>query len=183
MADLAARRSHTRHDRFAIAAALGGTALPATIATCSACGSLYRDLLSIRAALREAWRPRLHRDLRLMAADVALLRPTRWRRVLGAVGSSRDAWSRPLAVGLMGLGIAGAFVANLPLGFGGATLASTRPEVAMYPGISGPWDTDQRIVPARDDPDPLMILSATSLAAGGSIVILRRVASRARAKR
>jgi hypothetical protein len=62
--------SHARHDRFAIAAAIGGGLPPATLRTCPACGSLHRDLLSIQAAIRHAWTPRRPRDLRLDQSDL-----------------------------------------------------------------------------------------------------------------
>jgi len=57
--------SHARHDRFLIAASLGGRAVPATVRACPSCGELHRDLLSIQTAIRHAWTPRRTRDLRI----------------------------------------------------------------------------------------------------------------------
>ena len=110
--------SHARHDRFAIAAALGGGAVPSTVRTCPSCGALHRDLLSIQVAIRHAWTPRLPRDLRLRRGDTAAGHQTAWQRLLGAFGSARDHITRPLSIGLMSLGIAGLVLANLTVGFG-----------------------------------------------------------------
>ena len=189
MADSAVsvRRSHARHDRFAIAEALSGGSVPITVGTCPACGVLHRDLLSIQTAIRHAWTPRRPRDLRLTTADVTRLRPILWRRLLAVVGSSRDAVTRPLAVGLTGLGLAGFVVANLslgPIGASGSAAASLPPETAFsVEAPTGGSATDD--LRAADDTrsDPLNVLSASSLAAGGGIFGLRRLAARARAMR
>jgi hypothetical protein len=181
------RASHGRHDRFAIAEALGGGSVPTTIGTCPACGQLHRDLLSIQTALRHAWTPRRHRDLRLSAADLASRRPVLWRRLLAAVGSSRDSVTRPLAVGLTGLGLAGLVLANVPLGFmgaSGAAPAAAPPETALTSHApSGASPMDQKWDSDRLPLDPVIVLSTTSLAAGGGIFGLRRLAARARAMR
>jgi hypothetical protein len=128
-----ARGGHARHDRFAIAEALGGGPLPPTVGLCPACGALHRDLLSIQTVLRHAWVPRRPRDLRLTTADVARLRPVLWLRLLLLLGSSRDTTTRPLAVALTSLGIAGFALANVSLatiGTSGAAAASAPPESA-----------------------------------------------------
>lgn len=187
MADVALRRSHARHDRFAIAEALGGGSVPATVGTCSVCGALHRDLLSIQTALRHAWTPRRHRDLRLSAADLARRRPVLWRRLLAGVGSARDAVTRPLAVGLTGLGLAGLVLANVPAGFmgaSGAAPAAAPPETALASHApSGTPSMDQKRDSDRLPPDPVIVLSTASLAAAGGIFGLRRLAARARAMR
>jgi hypothetical protein len=181
------RTSHGRHDRFAIAEALGGGSVPATVGTCPACGQLHRDLQSIQTALRHAWTPRRHRDLRLSAADLASRRPVLWRRLLAAVGSCLDAVTRPLAVGLTGLGLAGLVLANVPAGFvgaSGAAPAAAPPETAMASHApSGTPSVDQKRDSDRLPPDPVIVLSTASLAAGGGIFMLRRIAARARAMR
>ena len=192
MADLgaAARVPHTRHDLFAIAEAVGAGSRPAMLGACPACGALHRDLLSIQTAIRHAWAPRRPCDLRLSAADVARLRPVVWRRLLALVGSSRDTVTRPLAVGLTGLGIAGLVAANISIGAigvigaAGGAAASVPPETAttVEQPVEDPATGDLRAEHERG-PDPLIVVSAASLAAGGSALGLRRLAARARAMR
>lgn len=181
--------SHRRHDRSAIAAALGGGVLPPTVPTCPSCGALHRDLLSIQTAIRHAWTPRRPRDLRLGRGDLLAGPPSLWQRVIDAFGSSRDAVTRPLAVGLLSLGIAGLALPNLSLGVGGGfgaagASAAAGPEVgdlAPAPGRSTPVDGEAN--PRTPSGDPLVLVSGASLAAGGTILGLRYIASRRRAMR
>jgi hypothetical protein len=171
--------SHTRHDRFAIAEAIGGAMMPSTVRTCQACGALHRDLQSLRVALRSAWTPRRPRDLLLTTGDVARLRPTPWRRLLGSVGSSRDAVTRPLAIGFTGLGLVGLLLTSIPLGAVGGSAASSPPvEVMSATEPSGSPARDQRVVGDATAPNPVVVVSVGSIALGGSIFALRRVASR-----
>jgi hypothetical protein len=67
--------------------------------------------------------PARTRDFTLTTSDAARLRGSRWRRLIAAIGSSRDVFSRPLAIGLTTLGVAGLLVASVPMPFGagGAT--------------------------------------------------------------
>lgn len=176
--------SHARHDRFAIAAALGGGDAPSTVVTCPQCGALHRELLSIQTALRHAWTPRRPRDLQLDDSLVARLRPALWRRLLGVVGSSRDVITRPLAIGLTSIGIFGVVLTSTASGLGGAGASAARPEIAIAvtagptAGPEGARDA-QELVPAH----PVLALSASSLAAGGAVFVLRRIAARARGVR
>jgi hypothetical protein len=176
-------RSHARHDRFAIAEALGSGGIPTTVGTCPACGALHRDLLSIQTALRHAWTPRRPRDLRLDVADVARLRPVLWRRFLATIGSSRDAVTKPLALGLTSLGFAGLVLANVPVGFigaSGAASATTPAEKSMAVDTpSGMPATNQQRDPNAPGRDPVVIVSVASLVAAGTILGVRRLARRA----
>ncbi len=171
--------SHARHDRFAIAEAVGGAMAPSTVHTCLACGALHRDLLSIRAALRMAWTPRRPRDLLLTTVDAARLRPTPWRRLFGAIGSTRDAVTRPLAVGLTGLGIVGVLMTSIPLGATSGSAASSQ-SVEMMNGNdpSGTPAIDHRAGGDETAPNPVVLISVGSIAVGGSLFVLRRFASR-----
>ena len=66
------------------------------------------------------WTPRRPRDLRLGAAgDLQAGQPSLWQRVVDAFGSPHDAVTRPLSVGLVGLGVASLALANISLGVGG----------------------------------------------------------------
>jgi hypothetical protein len=117
---------HSRHDRFAIASAVGGGAAPVTIRSCPACGALYADLSDLRFAIRHAWTPRRVRDLRLSAADGARLRPRGLRAALAWIGSARDRSTRPLAVGFTALGLIGVLLTSAPIvSFGSSAAASS----------------------------------------------------------
>jgi anti-sigma factor RsiW len=126
---------HADHDPERIAAAVGGTlepaerhAIDAWLADCSACAELHADLLAIVSAERDLPTPSRPRDFRLTPADAHRLRPGGWRAVLAAIGSSRDAFSKPLAIGLTTLGLAGLLVGTAPsLGMSGSatTILST----------------------------------------------------------
>ena len=186
--------SHARHDRFAIAAALGGGAVPSTVRTCPSCGALHRDLLSIQVAIRHAWTPRRPRDLRLRRGDTSAGHQTAWQRLLGAFGSARDSITRPLSIGLTSLGIAGLVLANLTvfgasaasgfgLGAGGASIAAS-PEIgdpASAPYLATQVDGSGNV--ATPGPDPLVIVSGASLVVGGTMLGLRHMAARRRAMR
>ena len=178
--------SHGRHDRFAIAAALGGDMLPSTVRTCPSCGALHRDLLSIQTAIRHAWTPRRPRDLRLARGDLLAGPPSLWQRVIDAFGSSRDAVTRPLAAGLVSLGIAGVALANISLGVGGG-FGAAGASAAATPENRDPVPAPDRSAPVDGEAsalaptgDPLVVVSGVSLAAGGTILGLRHVASRRR---
>jgi hypothetical protein len=126
---LPASPSHAEHDPMIVAALVARTPdLPpaaladarAQVAVCTACADLLADLVAIQAAVPEAAIPSRPRELTLSPADAARLRGGGWRRILGIVGSARDGVTRPLALGLTTLGIAGLLVSAIPLGFGGA---------------------------------------------------------------
>ncbi len=132
--------THAAHDPELIAAAVGGAIDPSErrliderLSTCSACAELHADLLAIASAQRALPTPSRPRDFRLTPADAHRLRPRGFGAVLAAIGSSRDAFSRPLAVGLTTLGLVGLLVANVPsFGLGGAASASAGPDTNLY---------------------------------------------------
>jgi hypothetical protein len=178
---VAERGSHARHDRFAIADAVGAGIVPTTIGICPACGALHADLLAIRTAIRHAWVPARRRDFLLSVGDGARLRLPRWRVLLAVVGTSRDAVTRPLALGLTGVGLSGLLLTAIPVGaFGAATggaAASMTPEVGVTGSQVATMAADDRVAAPADD-DPLAGLSAALLAAGGALFLLRRAATR-----
>ena len=176
--------SHARHDTFAISAAVGGAIPPLTVATCPQCGSLHRDLLSIQAAIRHAWTPRRPRDLRLTTLDVARLRPVLWRRLLGAIGSSHDAITRPLAIGLTSVGILGVVLTSTAPGLGGPASGAATADVTIQ-ATRQPTAGSGDATVAQEAPsaDPALALSAGSLAAGAAVFVFRRIAARARGVR
>jgi len=103
------------------------------VASCPACAELHADLRSIMAATAGLPAPKRTRDFQLTAADVARLRGTGWRRLLGRFGDPRLAFTRPLATGLVTLGIAGLVLASLPSLLSSAT-ATGAPAVAPVAG-------------------------------------------------
>jgi hypothetical protein len=108
------------------------------VADCPACAQLHADLHSIIAATAQLPAPHRTRDFRLTDADAARLRRTGWRRLLGRFGDPRLAFTRPLATGLVTLGIAGLLLSAapsfLPL-LGSSSAATSAPAVA--PGVGG----------------------------------------------
>ena len=153
--------------------------MPSSVRTCPACGALHSDLESLRAALRVAWTPRRPRDLLLTPGDVDRLRPRPWRRLLGSIGSTRDAVTRPLAIGFTALGLVGLLLTSMPLGaVGGSAASSPSVEVMSATDPSGTPASDQRVVGEATAPNPVVLVSVGSVALGGSIFALRRVASR-----
>jgi hypothetical protein len=182
--------SHTRHDRFAIADAVGGGALPSTLRTCPTCGSLHADLISLQRAVREAWVPRRTRDLRLTVRDATRLRKHRLRRVLERIGTQGDPIMRPLALSFTGLGLAGLMLSTVtsvsPMGSAGATPGELGRAPAPTIGLvsSPPFDTAgsaMAVAQVRDTTEPansLPGLSVGMLGIGTAIFIVRRVARR-----
>ncbi len=120
---------HATHDPELVAAHLDGR-LTATdlvrvdgwLAACGACAELHEDLKDLVLATRALPTPSRPRDFTLSPEDARRARSGGWRRLVAAIGSPRDTVTRPLAVGLTTLGIAGLLVANVPstLTFGSA---------------------------------------------------------------
>jgi hypothetical protein len=171
--------SHARHDRFAIADAVGGGAPPSTLGTCPACRTLGLDLVTLRLAVQAAWAPRRERDLRLTLADAARLRRGLWRRMFEMVGTPRDVLTRPLALSFTGLGLAGLLLTAVPADLSmGASSAAAPAELqtSIAAGsprpMAGTLDARDGSVPA----DPLSAPSIGLLALGTSLLAVRRVA-------
>jgi hypothetical protein len=114
------------------------------VASCPACAELHADLRSIMAATASLPAPRRTRDFRLTEADAARLQRTGWRRLLARFGEPRLAFTKPLATGLVTLGIAGllfavapSFLATAGLSATSATAATAGPAFAPAPGGAG----------------------------------------------
>jgi hypothetical protein len=115
------RSRHAAHDRLLIANLIDRAVdegerarAEELLAACSDCERLYDDLVALSAATRAMSLPARPRDFTLTAADAERLRVRGWRKLLGAIGTSRDVFSRPLALGLTTLGLAGLIVATIP---------------------------------------------------------------------
>ena len=179
--------SHARHDRFAIADAIGGGLLPATLGTCPACGALHGDLLTLQRSIREAWVPRRSRNLHLSLTDADRLRRRGWQRLVAAIGSQGDVITRPLALSFTGLGLAGLLLSTVPsvLPFasaGAAPYEISRTTVHAAPGAAMAPPTDAPITDVADAPGtpaPASALPGVSiglLGMGAAILLVRRVA-------
>lgn len=133
-----AATAHARHDRDLIAAL---AAREPDIATpelgaarelaqrCTECRDLLADLVALQAAVPTMATPPRPRDFTLTDADARRLRPRGWRAALGFIGSARDGFSRPLAVGFTTIGMVALLVTALPSiplgGSGGGMVLST----------------------------------------------------------
>jgi hypothetical protein len=124
--------NHATHDAMLVASLADHslpdgerTAAEALVASCRDCADLHADLAALRAATIAMPTPARTRDYTLTADDAMRLQPRGWRRLVSAFGTTRDAFSRPLAVGLTTLGLAGLLVTSLPsILTGGATSAT-----------------------------------------------------------
>jgi hypothetical protein len=131
MTDPSTSSDHALHDTMLVASLADHSLATseradaeALVAACGQCADLHADLLALRAATRSMPTPARPNDYMLTARDAQRLRSGGWRRFVAILGTSRDALSRPLAVGLTTLGLAGLLVANVPsfsFGSGGAT--------------------------------------------------------------
>ncbi len=86
--------------------------------------------------------------------------PRRWRRWLGAVGTSRDAITRPLALGFTTIGLAGLLVATVPgaLPSGSATgaapmVTAEAPAVGEVAAFNAPSAAPQAGAPGEAPPE------------------------------
>jgi anti-sigma factor RsiW len=125
-------QNHEAHDRLLIASLVDRSVSDSErsiaeqqLNACPACAQLLEELVALAAATRALPVPARKRDFTLTEADAERLRVSGWRRLMGAIGSTRDVFSRPLAIGLTTLGLAGLLVATVPMPFGtgGATSA------------------------------------------------------------
>ena len=139
--------AHADHDPLLVAAAVDrGAHLPPALAACPDCAALHAELVTLAAAVPSAALPARPRTYTLSQADADRLRAPAWRRWLGSIGTSRDAITRPLALGFTTIGLAGLLVATVPgaLSSGGAAGAATERyesiQVAAPAASSGPND-------------------------------------------
>ena len=156
---------HAQHDLLVVAAfadrgATGDEAdlARAQIAGCGECAALHAELVSLATATRQLPPVERPRDFRLRPQDAQRLRPNLIRRLFGSFGTPRDGFSRPLAMGLTTLGLAGLMLGILPgtLSLGGATSsggaapASRALDQTLEAGASAPADGE----PAAGAPAP-----------------------------
>jgi hypothetical protein len=138
----------------------------ALAASCAGCAALVDDLALIRAAMTTLPVPPRRRDYRLSAEDVARLRPSAWRRVLGWLAAPGST-VRPLATGLATLGVVGLLLtAGLPgFGAGGAAVLSTVGSEAGQPEQDSGTRTGNEAYGPAEDPGTAAQRSAAPSAA------------------
>jgi len=136
--DMQTTASHASHDPILVSSLVAHDlvaperdAAEALVAACTLCATLHVDLVALSAATRAMPTPARPRDYTLTPEAAAGLRPSGWRRWIATFGTSRDMFSRPLAVGLTTLGLAGLLVATVPsvLQVGGATSSASSERV------------------------------------------------------
>lgn len=134
----AASADHAAHDLLLVAeAADRGGRLPHGLADCQECATLHDDLLAIAAATGTAATPSRPRDFALTETDAQRLRAPAWRRWLSGIGTPRDTLTRPLAIGLTTLGLAGLLMATLPATFPGLGSSASQETLSAVGGPVG----------------------------------------------
>jgi hypothetical protein len=168
----------------------------AQVAGCTVCADLLADLVLLQTILPNSATPARPRHFSLTPADAGRLRAGGWRRLLGFIGSARDSFTRPLAVGLTSLGLVGLLVASVPSFIGGgggaAALAPGGPaaattEVAAEAAGAAPSGAPAALpsasmptgagVPAAQQPAPLPAASSAASAPATKIYDTARAAA------
>jgi hypothetical protein len=166
------RADHHSHDQLLVASLLDrstderdrerGEVL---VATCSECAALQRDLVALRDATRALPVPPRTRDYAIASEDARRLRRGGWRRLVALFGSTRDALTKPLAVSLTTIGLAGLLLANAPgLSFGGGATSGS-PTIGQAVGGAGSGTTSESYGGAREAP---LASAAPSAATSGA---------------
>ncbi len=192
---------HAGHDPLQVAEAVDrGAPLAPVLDLCARCAGLYIDLVALTAALPLSALPARPRSFTLTAEDARRLRPGGWRSWWSSVGSARDTLTRPLAIGMTTLGLAGLLLTAAPtllLGLGGAASSSAEgavdtsaPAASVQPGDrtramagSPPETLQATAAPSAEGPSSTFVLSAGLLLVGGGLFVVRRVAVRGRSMR
>lgn len=179
-----------------------GARLPPVLDLCARCVGLFIDLTALTAALPMSAVPARSRSFTLTADDARRLRPPGWRGWWSAVGSARDTLTRPLAMGITTLGLAGLLLTAAPtllLGIGGAASSgAAAPNEGYHPAASAipddrtlatasghPIDTTDQVTATEADPGPssTLLLSVGLLVIGGGLFVARRLAVHGRPMR
>jgi len=113
--------SHHDHDLALVAALAAGdaqgrdhTRATELVTSCTECALVRDDLVALASSLHSLPAPRRTRDYRLTAEQAATLRPTGWRRLLGAFGGTGFRFATPVGTAMATLGIAGLLLSAVP---------------------------------------------------------------------
>lgn len=170
-----ATSGHEAHDRLLIASLVDRSIseperarAEAQLRACGACAELHGELVALSEATRALPVPARPRDFTLTPADVDRLRVRGWRRLIAAIGSSRDAFSRPLAIGFTTLGLAGLLVSTVPMPFGGPSAGQAlRPVGAPTEDATGGAAAGQEFATQASEAPPAPDASGPAIAAAG----------------
>lgn len=197
MAELTA---HARHDRLLVAESVDrGARRSSMLELCARCAALYADLVALTMALPLSAVPSRPRDFRLSADDARRLGRGRWWAWSQSFGSARDSLTRPLAIGLSTVGLAGLLLtagprmlptvgaaigsgsaASAPLVRDLATSGPTDPQVVAL-GVEPTAPTpDLLVTDLAEDPAPTVAIWAGLLGIGVGLLVARGVAGRGR---
>jgi hypothetical protein len=180
-----------------VAEALDRAAAPSRVLElCARCAALYADLLALTTALPLAAHPARRRDFTLSPADARRLRPRGWRGWWPKIGTARDSFTRPLAIGFTTMGLVGLLLTAAPtssiLGASSGAAPAATENLHVVMGQPGEGSADPAgpgtANPPRDvaegrvisDPNPALALSLGLLAAGGGLFAARRIAGHGR---
>ena len=141
--------SHQDHDLVLVAALAAGdtegrdhTRATELVTSCPECARVRDDLVTLAALLPTLPAPARTRDYRLTAEQAAALRPTGWRRLLGAFGGSGFRFATPVGTAMATLGIAGlllsAVPSSLPAGTTGEGTSGSAPLQSLTQDASAP---------------------------------------------
>jgi hypothetical protein len=135
---------HQIHDRLLVASLLDRATddperarAEALVAACADCAALHADLVALREATVVMPTPARRRDFAITPDDARRLQRTGWRRLIAVFGSARDAVSRPLAIGLTTIGLAGLLVTTVPWSFPGSGSAAAPATLQQTTGDAG----------------------------------------------
>jgi hypothetical protein len=113
--------SHHDHDLALVAALAAGdaqgrdhTRATELVTSCVECALVRDDLVVLASSLHALPAPRRTHDYRLTAEQAAALRPTGWRRLLGAFGGTGFRFATPVGTAMATLGIAGLLLSAVP---------------------------------------------------------------------
>jgi len=139
---------HATHDPLLIAAQQDSTLdardterVEGWLAGCGACAMLRADFETLAAATRLLPTPPRPRDFHLTESDAqrARGRGWGWRRALAVFDSPHTSFTRPLAVGLTTMGLAGLLIANIPsVALFGSSAGAAPSQAEMSTDIAAP---------------------------------------------
>src|SRR3954451_24862887 len=105
---------HEQHDPVLVVSLASGDLAPADrdraiaqslIESCTECARLHDDIVAISSATKALPTPARPRAFQLTREQAARLRPSSWRRFVGALSEPGSVFSKQLGVGLASLGV------------------------------------------------------------------------------
>lgn len=169
---------HPQHDELLVAQLAADDVTPseraraeALVAACAECRLLVDDLRVLTSAVVALPAPMRQRDFRLTESDAARLRGGTVRRWLERLAAPRLAFTQPLGLSLVTLGLAGLVLAGLPGLQGGTapqalTAVPTQGTEVALPAASPAPVSDQFAAPGAPASSPVRDTRGDSAASG-----------------